>query len=170
MNDEDLAFRARSGDAPAREELARRFLRPVFAVCLRILHNDADAEDAAQETFVRLIRGFHRYEEGRRFAPWLFKMATNIAYDQVRSGKRRAVHTAQSATPPAVPTGKPDMARAIASLPGNYGLALTYKFQQGLSNDEIGKLLDIAPASVRVVLFRALSMIRERTGKTEFRS
>jgi RNA polymerase sigma-70 factor, ECF subfamily len=83
----DLARRARRGDAAAFDELVRRFQRPVFRFCWRLVRS-ADAEDLAQETFVRAFVHFERFDPDRPLLPWLIAIARRLCLDLLR---RRAV-------------------------------------------------------------------------------
>ena len=83
----DLARRARRGDAAAFDELVRRFQRPVFRFCWRLVRS-ADAEDLAQDTFVRAFVHFERFDPERPVLPWLIAIARRLCLDLLR---RRAV-------------------------------------------------------------------------------
>ncbi|HEY7539840.1 MAG TPA: sigma-70 family RNA polymerase sigma factor [Methylomirabilota bacterium] len=83
----DLARRARRGDAAAFDELVRRFQRPVFRFCWRLVRA-TDAEDLAQDTFVRAFVHFERFDPERPVLPWLIAIARRLCLDLLR---RRAV-------------------------------------------------------------------------------
>lgn len=178
-SDETLAARAKRGEAPAMEELARRFLPTVYSVSLQILRNPADAEDACQETFGRLLSEIGKYREDLPFTPWIVTMSTRVAYNWSRSRRRRTEREARYGNEPRpdertrIEDGDPDerkrLARILDSLPAKYGLALRYKFHQGLDNRQIAELLDVQADSVRVLLFRALSLVRQQMGWTDKR-
>jgi RNA polymerase sigma-70 factor (ECF subfamily) len=121
---------------------------------------------------MRLVQGIGSYERQGRFAPWLFKLAANVCRNHQRSSGRRRQRETHAAT---IPEPAPNPAleaedrdsvtrlrSIIDALPDQHSVPLWLKFQQGLSNDEIAQVLEIPPASVRVVLFRALSQVRER--------
>ena len=170
--DEEVAEAARSGIPDAWTALVNRFVRPVHALCRRFLGNDAEAEDACQEVFMRLVQGIRSYERQGRFAPWLFKLAANVCRNHQRSSGRRRQREIQAAAPveaapnPAIEAEERDtvvrLRAIIDSLPEQHAVPLWLKFQQGLDNDEIAQVLDIPASSVRVLLFRALSQVRER--------
>lgn len=95
--DSDEAVLARFADAsrPAGEreaafhELVQRYQRRVFAVCVRVLGSPADAEDAVQETFVRLARGAAGFRGDAKLSTWLYRVARNVCTDHVRYDARR---------------------------------------------------------------------------------
>ena len=121
---------------------------------------------------MRLIQGIKLYERQGRFAPWLFKLAANVCRNHQRSsGRRRHREGLAGASPepaanPATEAESRDAVERlrdiIDTLPEQHAVPLWLKFKQGLSNEEIGQVLDMPSASVRVVLFRALSQLRER--------
>ena len=83
----ELARRARRGDAAAFDELVRRFHRPVHRFCWRLVRSP-DAEDLAQDTFVRAFVHFERFDPERPVLPWLIAIARRLCLDLLR---RRAV-------------------------------------------------------------------------------
>jgi RNA polymerase sigma-70 factor (ECF subfamily) len=121
---------------------------------------------------MRLVQGIKSYERQGRFAPWLFKLAANVCRNQQRSSGRRRQRETQAGTlpeplpNPALEAEERDsvlrLRGIIDSLPEQHSVPLWLKFQQGLDNDEIALVLDIPASSVRVVLFRALTQVRER--------
>jgi RNA polymerase sigma-70 factor (ECF subfamily) len=85
--------RARAGDADAFEHLLRGHEQMVLRTALRLLGRREAAEDAAQETFLRLHRYLGRFDEGRELAPWLYRMVVNVCRDLERRGspEKRAI-------------------------------------------------------------------------------
>jgi RNA polymerase sigma-70 factor (ECF subfamily) len=167
-----VAAAAKRGDQGAWTELARRFTGPVHTICRRFVNDAAEAEDASQEIFTRLMKVISKYEEQGRFAPWLFRISVNVCRNFIRSRGRRQVREASVPSPAeSVPDPATEIERResvarlktiIDGLPTQYSLSMWLKFQQGLSNQEISQVLDLPPSSVRVVLFRALSLVREK--------
>ena len=80
---------AREGDAQAFSELVEIYQRPVYNMCYRMLGNAQEAEDAAQETFLRAYKAIKRYDPQRKFATWLLSIAANYCIDQHR--RRRII-------------------------------------------------------------------------------
>jgi RNA polymerase sigma-70 factor (ECF subfamily) len=83
-------FAARDGDREAYAGLVRSHLRRVYAICLAILGETSDAEDAAQEVFVRGFERIRTLRDPARFGPWIGQIARNRARDMLRSRTRRA--------------------------------------------------------------------------------
>lgn len=87
-NDESQwLVRAQKGDPEAFRNLVETYQKPVYNLCYRMLNNSSDAEDAAQETFMRAYKHLSRYDPNRPFATWLLSIAAHYCIDQTR--KRR---------------------------------------------------------------------------------
>jgi RNA polymerase sigma-70 factor (ECF subfamily) len=99
----ELARRARRGDAAAFDQLVVRFQRPVLRFCWRLLRSP-DAEDLAQETFVRAFVHFERFDPERPLLPWLIAIARRLCLDVLR---RRKVTATMAATVDVLPLGGP---------------------------------------------------------------
>lgn len=84
MNDRQLARRARRGDEAAFATLVENYESAVYNLCYRLLGDSAEAEDAAQETFLRAYRHLHDYDRHRSFKTWLFAIASHHCIDRLR--------------------------------------------------------------------------------------
>src|SRR5262245_12096438 len=99
VSTEDLAALARAGSRPSVDELR---LRPrLVAFLARRVPSAAEAEDVAQETFLRAYERLDRYDPSRPFATWLFTIGKNVAANHALAGTRRAAHEQASAAEPA---------------------------------------------------------------------
>lgn len=78
-----------AGDATALDELVRRYRRRVFGICMAYFGNPSDAEDAAQETFVALVRRASTFTGAAAFSTWMYRVATNACNDLARKRARR---------------------------------------------------------------------------------
>lgn len=83
-NEAKWLLAARNGNSEAFSRLVDMYSRPVYSLCYRMLGNPQDAEDAAQEAFLRAFRYLHRYDANRKFATWLLSIAANHCIDQHR--------------------------------------------------------------------------------------
>ena len=83
-NEAELLSKAQQGDAQAFTWLVETYQRPVFNLCYRMLGNAQDAEDAAQETFLRAYKNLRRYDRSRPFSTWLLSIAAHYCIDQAR--------------------------------------------------------------------------------------
>src|SRR3982074_3768524 len=89
MTDEELLAAYQQGDAGAFELLLRRHRAPLFTFLLRMLGDREKAEDLAQETFLRVIKGAHAWEERSRFQSWMYAIARNLCTDRARRDRFR---------------------------------------------------------------------------------
>jgi RNA polymerase sigma-70 factor (ECF subfamily) len=86
-NESEWLVRAQKGDDQAFARLVELYQKPVYNLCYRMLGNPGDAEDAAQESFLRAYKNLRRYDSARPFATWLLSIASHYCIDQLR--KRR---------------------------------------------------------------------------------
>ena len=94
--DGDLVVAALAGSQQAYAGLLKRYERPVFSIVVRIVRDRAEAEEVAQEAFLKAFRNLESYDQGRKFSSWLFKIAHNSAIDLLR---RRRLQTVPIETP-----------------------------------------------------------------------
>jgi RNA polymerase sigma-70 factor (ECF subfamily) len=167
-----LLARARQGDVSAFEDLVRRYERRVYATALRIVRAHDVADDVSQEAFVRAWKALDRFELGRPFAPWVCRIAANLAVNHVRSPRAREqglpeghAETAGSGPDPLARVLDAEAARvldeAMATLPREQRAVLVLRAVEELSYDEIAQTLGVSPGTVMSRLFRA----RERLAR-----
>ncbi|TVP60046.1 MAG: RNA polymerase sigma factor [Gemmatimonadales bacterium] len=169
-SDEELARRIQRGDRAALERLVRRYVRPVHTVVASFLDERADIEDAAQETFLRIVASMDRYDPARPFAPWLYEIARNVARSwssaAVRSQLRDTVGPElESPTPgPDLLTERAEIrARVeagVASLPEQRRIAFRMVDIEGMSAVETAKFMGVSSGTVRSHLHHARRELR----------
>jgi RNA polymerase sigma-70 factor (ECF subfamily) len=166
-NEYDLVARARSGDVAAYEELVRMYQGVATRVARMVA--GADAEDVAQEAFVRAYNALDRFREGAPFRPWLLRIVVNLAHNAVRTRARHERVIAR--VPPAPATGAADDAvvlrdegrrlhDALRSLPERDRTVLTCRYLEGLSEAETGAVLGCRVGTVKSRTSRALDRLR----------
>jgi RNA polymerase sigma-70 factor (ECF subfamily) len=162
--DAALVAAAAQGDAAAFRTLVDRHLAGVLAVARRMLRDDAEAEDVAQEAMLRLWRSADGLEVGPPgLRPWLRRVASNLCVDRMRSGKRLTVtdevpEQAEPATQHSQLEAQDTSERveaALRALPDRQRLALTLFHYEGLSQIEVGKAMGISDEAVESLLARA---------------
>jgi RNA polymerase sigma-70 factor (ECF subfamily) len=162
--DAALVAAAAQGDAAAFRTLVDRQLAGVLAVARRMLRDDAEAEDVAQEAMLRLWRSADGLEVGPPgLRPWLRRVASNLCVDRMRSGKRLTVtdevpEQAEPATQHSQLEAQDTSERveaALRALPDRQRLALTLFHYEGLSQIEVGKAMGISDEAVESLLARA---------------
>src|SRR5688500_20381219 len=115
-DDDALVQQAQQGDADAFRELVERHSNRVFRLSWRITGDEASAEDAVQETFLRAYRALHRFDARSRFATWLHRIAVNTAIEIMRQ-RRPETHLEEKEPIPTLPPGP---ARAVTNTDGHH--------------------------------------------------
>ena len=171
--DRDLLVRARRGDADAADafnELVTRYQVSVFNVCYRILHERGDAEDLAQETFLRAFDHLHTFDLERGFGPWVRRIAANLCLNHLESHKvtaplddDRDADRSQGPERQVEVRERSELIReALASLPPHYRVVVELRHYQEMSYDEIASELNIPLSDVKSHLFRARKLLAEK--------
>jgi RNA polymerase sigma-70 factor, ECF subfamily len=176
-SDEELACRARQGCAASFEQLLRRFQTPVLHF-LRQRGFSADAEDLAQETFLRAYENLHRYDRRWAFSAWLFTIARRTSLNHRRrvrpTADTRVVEAALSSDAAPLQNLVAEESRrrlwdqAGAVLSEEQTTALWLHYVEEMPAREIARVLGRSWASVKVMLFRARRRLKPLLG--EFRS
>jgi RNA polymerase sigma-70 factor (ECF subfamily) len=168
-----LLGRLRAGEARAFEELVIAYQHRVFAVALRMLGNRAEAEEIAQEVFLRAHRALADFRGEARLGTWLYGIASRLCLNRLASPDRRvargdaALADVMSATPDAVAElerAELDAAlrMAIAELPEERRLVLVLRDVEGLSYEQIAEALAVDPGTVRSRLHRARTQLKDK--------
>lgn len=89
MSEQELIKRCKSGDSRAFETLIEAYEKKILNYCFRMLGNSADAEDAAQEAFIKMFRFIGSFTEQSSFSTWMYKIASNVCLDWLRKNKRK---------------------------------------------------------------------------------
>ncbi len=169
-----LAFRG--GDTAAFDALFRRWSGPLLRYLERMVRDLATAEDLVQEVFLRVHRARDRYAAEARFSTWLYRIATNLALNELRRPRRRAAHRSTE-DEAAVPLASADPAtdnvvdarrmaeaawRELGELPEKQRAALCLTAVEGLSYAEAAEALDVTEKAVKSLVHRARSALAER--------
>jgi len=178
--DERLAALAAGGDRDAFDALVTRHRQAVYRLCWSAAGNAADADDAAQETFVRMYRSLPSYDPARPFGPWLRKIAWNCGLTARRDRNAGVPGVAGGEAPEAVdPAPDPEeaasdkeeshrVAEAMAGLPAELRMVMVLRAVEGLSYAEIALAAGIPAGTVMSRLSRArtrlLAALGTRTG------
>jgi RNA polymerase sigma-70 factor (ECF subfamily) len=171
----------KQGDTEAFRELVEAHQYRVVATVAKMLGNEADAEDIAQQAFVRVWKSAPRYEPTARFTTWLFKITRNLVLNEIR---RRNRHRAESldatddedraplqAADPTVKAPDASMLNdemqaaiqgAIDKLPETQRMAVILRRYDEFSYEEIAEILGLTVPAVKSVLFRARTDLREK--------
>jgi RNA polymerase sigma-70 factor, ECF subfamily len=160
-----LVVQALAGSQSAFEQIVARYQRPVISLIARMTGDRAQAEDLAQETFVKAFRSLAAFDTTRRLSSWLFRIAHNTAIDAMRrSHPQPASIDAAGPDEPATPVGPDPVERqelgralkaALAELRPDQRAAIVLRYENGLSFDEIGTVLGIPEVTARSHVHRA---------------
>jgi RNA polymerase sigma-70 factor (ECF subfamily) len=166
--DEMLVERVRAGDLGALEALMRRHNRLLYRTARAILRDDAEAEDAVQEAYLRAYRALHAFRGESKFSTWLVRIAANEALMRRRRNARAAAVVPIDAAAGLQTEEKAgdDMLRRllekrIDALPDDYRAVFVLRALEELSVEETAVALGIPQATVRTRHFRARSLLRE---------
>lgn len=158
----DILLRARSGDRAAFRSVVDACQKLAYNLAYRILWNAADADDAAQEIFLRLFRNFDRYDPEQPFLPWFRRLATNCTLNW-KEKRRPAAELPDVAVRDAAPADPSELLRrAIQSLPEEYRSCVTLKYLEDLGVAEIARTLQVPTGTVKTWLFRAREALLQK--------
>lgn len=171
--DIELLNRYLQGDVAAFDELVRAHEDRVFGICLRMMRDRDAALDAVQETFVTVFRKADRYQAKAAFSTWLYRVAVNTCYDQLRKAKRRRTEPLPEATDPADPKSgdlinaaelRPDIERALQKLPVEFRSAVVLVDLEGLALEQAGHILEVPVGTIKSRVFRGRRILAESLG------
>ncbi len=169
----DLVERARKGDARAYERLVAMHRQIAFRTAYLITGSAAEAEDAAQEGFVKAWRSLWRFRRGAELRPWLLKIVANEARNRVRSSGRRtslALRVAHESSGDAAPSPEASLLEAerretllaaVNALPEPARLVIACRYFLELSEQETAAVLGVRHGTVKSRTARALARLRE---------
>ena len=169
---------AQQGDAAAFERIYRLHSRRVYALCLRMVGNTAEAEDLSQEAFLQLFRKIHTFRGESAFSTWLHRLAVNVVLMRLRK-KTLAETSLEEATEPDEETGGPrkeiggpdlrltgsidrvNLQRAIEQLPPGYKAVFVLHDIQGYEHNEIAGIMSCSIGNSKSQLHKARMRLRE---------
>lgn len=160
---ENLIKKCRSGNRPAQLALYERYARKLYIACLRIVGNAPEAEEAMQDSFLKIFTRLEQYQDGQCFEAWMHRIAIHTAIDYVR---RHTLEWEELSNNYAEPIeDEPDdenieytvaqIKEATKKLPAGYRVVLSLYLFEGYDMEEISSILKIQPASVRTQYMRA---------------
>jgi len=178
---EDLMVETAKGDEFAFEVLVRRHQASVLNLVYRYVGNKTKAQDLAQEVFIRVWRAADRYEPKAKFATWIYSITVNLCLNEMKFGKKRKMipwevgkeePSSVYETDSEVPHSPEDLllakersrriSESLQSLPENQRMALILKRYDGLSYEEIAKVMGCSVPAVESLLVRAKRGLQEK--------
>lgn len=183
MTDAEIMLRVREGDDSGFDFLIQKYRNAMIHFMFRMVHNQAIAEELAQEVFLRVYRSRQSYRAEAKFTTWLYRIATNLGVNHARDTKyERAAQNVYLDQPDPETGTTPDVADLTASveqelvkdermrairqhvlaLPERQKNAVLMHKYQGLDYKQIGEVLKLSESATKSLLFRAYQTLRER--------
>jgi len=183
LTDAEIMLELRAGNMGAFDVLLAKYRKPIVHFMFRMVHNQAVAEELAQEVFLRVYRSRETYRAEARFSTWLYRIATNLGVNHARDTRHeRTASTiyldepdAETGTTPDVadstPSVEADMLRRermkairqhVLALPERQKTAVLMHKYEGLDYKQIGEVLKLSESATKSLLFRAYQTLREK--------
>lgn len=180
--DAELMMRVRAGDGDSFALLLERHRGPVIHFLCRMLQNQAVAEELAQEVFLRVYRSRSTYEPTAKFTTWLFRIATHLALNSLRDGKKEKGHESldeerEHGPNLQVADRRPsieqellcrarlnEVRRSVGALPDKQRAAVLMHKYEELDYAQVASVLGCSESAVKSLLFRAYETLRKRLG------
>ena len=178
MFDDEQAWleQARKGDKVAFGQLVEAYQTPVYNLAYRMLNNSGEAEEAAQEAFIRAFTRLESYNPAHKFSTWLLSITSNYCIDQLR--KRRALLLSIDEPLPPHPALHSDgnkgpeaqmmnneqqemVQTLLTELPDDYRQAVVLRYWNELSYEEIAEIMETSVSAIKSRLFRARRQLAE---------
>lgn len=174
--DQELVARVLDGDQQAFGELVETYQRSVYNLTYRMLGNAGEAEDAAQEAFLRAYRHLKRYDPGRSFKTWLLSIASNHCIDRLRKRRLTWLSIDEPLPPhPALNSDEPNpeaaavrsereaaMQELLGELAPDYRTAVVMRYWYDMSYAEIAESMETTESAIKSRLYRARQMLAEQ--------
>jgi RNA polymerase sigma-70 factor, ECF subfamily len=182
MSNQELTWveQARTGDQRAFGLLVQAYQKPVFNLTYRMLGNAQEAEDAAQETFLKAYSSLRQYQPEHKFSTWLFAIANHHCIDRLRKRRVSFVSiddnpvlenlTGESPLPERqalMREQSAEMQKLLQELEPEYRLPLILRYWEEYSYEDIAAAMDITVAAVKSRLFRARQQVAKLYGERE---
>ncbi len=183
MEDAEIMLRLSAGDMAAFDFLLAKYRRPIIHFMYRMVHNEAVAEELAQEVFLRVYRSRETYRAEARFSTWLYRIATNLGVNHARDTRHeRSASTVYLDEPDSESGSTPDVAdqtpgaeaailrrermaairEHVMALPERQRMAVLMHKYEGMDYKQIGDVLKLSESATKSLLFRAYQTLRER--------
>ncbi len=172
--------RAMSGDDEAFTKLVEAYQGPVYNLAYRMLGTAAEAEDAAQETFLRVYTRLDSYDPQRKLSSWILSIASHHCVDRLRRRRGNTVSMEEIMSWRWLPDEKPKpeertlaqekntaIHRLLQDLPEQYRLAIVLRYWQDLSYEEMAEVTDSTVSAVKSRLHRARQMMAAKMAEAE---
>ena len=171
LNDYDIIKRCLSGDKDIFSVLVSRYKNLVYSIILRMITNSEEANDLAQEVFIKIYKIFKKYYPQYNFSTWVIRITTNHVIDYRRMKKQDNVpiddvsyDLSSDESPESLYLKKErkiSIEKLVSELPEMYKIPIVLYHQQGLSYQEIAQVTDESLSKVKNRIFRGRRMLKE---------
>ncbi|WP_245817798.1 RNA polymerase sigma factor [Granulicella rosea] len=183
MDDVSIMLELRAGNMAAFDVLMQKYRKPIVHFMYRMTHNQAVAEELAQEVFLRVYRSRETYRAEARFSTWLYRIATNLGVNHARDTRHeRSASTvyldetdSETGTTPDVADMTPGadsrmlrdermaaIREHVMALPERQRMAVLMHKYEGMDYKQIGDVLKLSESATKSLLFRAYQTLREK--------
>jgi RNA polymerase sigma-70 factor (ECF subfamily) len=183
LTDAEVMLELKAGNMNAFDVLLAKYRKPIVHFMFRMVHNQAVAEELAQEVFLRVYRSRETYRAEARFSTWLYRIATNLGVNHARDTRHeRSASTvyldavdAETGTTPDVADATPSVEvdllqqermnairQHVMALPERQKTAVLMHKYEGMDYKQIGEVLKLSESATKSLLFRAYQTLRER--------
>ena len=169
----ELLARVVSGDRSAFDTVMSAHQDRVFSVCLRILGDRERALDATQDTFLTVFRKAGQFEGRSAVGTWIYRIAVNVCYDQIRRARRRPSESLPDYVDPSDPAAeaaiesaalRPEIEAALSALPTEFRNAVILSDLEGLSLPEVAEVMGVPVGTVKSRVFRGRRLLARQLG------
>ena len=172
MTESQLVARAQNGELPAFEELVKKYQREVYGLACRIISDSEEAKDMTQQAFLQAFVHIKSFRQDAQFRTWLFRIAINQCYNYLKSRKKfgdpvdmdTMVLVGNEESPESDLLSQDNRRRlyeALERLPAKQRAVITLKVEQGLSYQEISRVLGGTAGAARVNYCQALKTLKK---------
>ena len=170
LSDVELVRKSQSGDRDAFSELVRRHQHLVYNVAYRFMRDATQAEDQAQESFIKAYRLLKGFRGDCSFSTWMYRVTATTCLTELNKRKKRAEvelidesfsHTSDTEHQPTVKDRKEHIRRCVRLLPDRYATVVTLYYLKGISYLEIAEPLGVPEGTLKTWMFRARKMLRK---------
>ncbi len=143
------------------EKAVEEYADMIFRVCIVILKNEADAQDAVQETFLKYIQKAPQFENSQHEKAWLIKVATNNSRNVLKRKNRYSDADLESVTANAVSEDASSVLEALVSLPEKYSIVIILHYIDGYKVNEIAEMIGKTPSAVKMRLQKGRKLLEK---------
>lgn len=173
LDDDTLVRAAQAGEGSAIEVLLRRHHDRILAICHQLCRDRSDADDAAQEALIAIVRGLDRFDGRSSFSTWAYRVTTNCCIDELRRRRRRPEPVDDSVSPEIVDHRPGPLDHAVRAdertrisagldaLPESFRTPLVLRDVADLDYATIGAILDLPPGTVRSRIARGRARLAD---------